>query len=178
MEGVMAVVTCFAGSFAPKTWQFCNGQILSIATNQALFALIGTTYGGNGVTTFALPDLRGRTPISTGQEPGLPLIVAGEMTGTEHITLIVQNLAPHNHNGAAVHSLPANTDPGIDPTPNTGYPSSFTGAFGAPASANATMIAPNVTIGITGNSAPVDIRTPYLAINYVICVQGIFPSRN
>jgi microcystin-dependent protein len=178
MEGVMAVVTCFAGNFNPKSWQPCNGQILPISTNQALFALIGTTYGGNGVNTFGLPDLRGRTAVSTGQGPGLPPFVAGQMAGSEHITLTVQNLAPHNHNGNATHSLPANTDPGIDPTPNNGYPSSFTGAFGLPASANATMIAPNVTIGITGNSAPVDIRTPYLAINYIICVQGIFPSRN
>ena len=92
MEAFLASITLFAGNFAPRGWAFCLGQILPIAQNQAVFALIGTTYGGNGQTTFALPDLRGRAPIGAGQGPGLPNISLGEMAGTPQTTLLVNNM--------------------------------------------------------------------------------------
>jgi microcystin-dependent protein len=99
MEGVLAVVTCFAADFAPKNWALCSGQILQISTNQALFSLLGTTYGGNGIQTFGLPDLRGRTPVSAGQGPGLSNYNLGQVTGAESVTLTTPNLPSHIHTG-------------------------------------------------------------------------------
>src|SRR5688572_13508567 len=97
MEGYLAQVIMFAGNFAPRGWAFCQGQILSIAQNTALFALLGTTYGGNGQTTFALPDLRGRVPVGTGQGPGLPSVTLGELAGEPAHTLISTEMPAHNH---------------------------------------------------------------------------------
>jgi microcystin-dependent protein len=181
MEGVIGVVTGFAADFAPRNWAFCNGQTLPIASNQALFSILGTTYGGNGVSTFNLPDLRGRQPVSAGQGPGLSNYVLGQAAGTENAALTGSNLPPHNHNGAILLSLPSNSDDGIDPSPATGYPSLFTGAYNTTATAGATMQPPvysGVVIGNAMSSQGVDIRSPFLVINYVICLYGIFPSRN
>lgn len=97
MEGYIAQIILFAGTFAPRGWAFCQGQILSISQNTALFSLLGTTYGGNGQTTFALPDLRGRAPIGTGQGPGLSSISLGQMAGTENVTLLITQLPAHTH---------------------------------------------------------------------------------
>lgn len=178
MDGVLAVIICFAGDFAPKGWASCNGQFLAINQNQALFALLGTTYGGNGITTFQLPDLRGRTPVSSGQGPGLPDYTLGQVSGSEKATLVVNNLPAHSHSGPITLQLPASSDDGIDPTPNSGYPSRFTGAYAT--STNVNMLAPTYTgvIQNTGNAQPINIRPPYLAINYIICLIGAFPSRN
>jgi microcystin-dependent protein len=179
MEGVMAVITCFAGDFAPKNWATCDGQIMSISTNQALFSLLGTTYGGNGVQTFGLPDLRGRAPVCTGQGPGLSNYNLGQVAGSEFAFLTATNLAPHNHNGPVTLSLPASSDDATEPTPNDGYPGRFTGMY-ATTAPDTTMLAPayTPTIQNAGNGAGVDIRSPFLAINHVICLYGIFPSRN
>src|SRR5689334_22706995 len=117
MEGVYGVVTCFAGNFAPRNWATCDGQILSISQNTALFSILGTTYGGNGQTTFALPDLRGRAPISSGQGPGLTNYSLGESLGSETTTLTISNLPAHNHNGQATVQLKADSEDGVDPTP-------------------------------------------------------------
>ncbi|MDP4261963.1 MAG: tail fiber protein [Bacteroidota bacterium] len=180
MEGVIGVVTCFAADFVPKNWAACNGQTISISQNQALFAILGTTYGGNGTTTFNLPDLRGRTPVSAGQAPGLSKYDLGQLTGFEFATLTVNNLPPHNHNGSVALQLPANTDDGIDPTANGGYPSRFAGAYATAPTAGVTMLSPtyNAVIAAAGSSQGIDIRSPYLAINYIVCLYGIFPSRN
>jgi microcystin-dependent protein len=178
MEGVMAVVTCFAADFAPKYWALCNGQILQISTNQALFSLLGTTYGGNGVQTFGLPDLRGRTPVSAGQGPGLPSYNLGQVSGAESVTLTVNNLPPHIHSGAVTLQLQADSNPGSSTSVEFAYPAALNGAYAnAP---NGTMVAPAyaATIGNAGNNSPVSILSPYLAINYIICLTGIFPSRN
>src|SRR5215831_10605748 len=96
-EPFVAQIQIFAFNFAPRGWAFCNGQILSIAQNTALFSLLGTTYGGNGQTTFALPDLRGRVPLSSGLGPGLSNYDFGEMAGTETVTLITNQMPVHNH---------------------------------------------------------------------------------
>ena len=101
-EPYIAGIVLFAGNFAPRGWAFCNGQILSIAQNTALFSLLGTTYGGNGQTTFALPDLRGRVPIQPGQGPGLPLYDLGEAGGAPTTTLVANNLPAHSHSLNAV----------------------------------------------------------------------------
>ncbi|MBV9786660.1 MAG: tail fiber protein, partial [Chloroflexi bacterium] len=97
MEGYIAEIRLFAGNFAPRGWAFCNGQILSIAQNTALFSLLGTTFGGNGQTTFALPDLRGRVAVSPGQGPGLPAVNLGQMAGEPTHTLIITEMPAHNH---------------------------------------------------------------------------------
>jgi microcystin-dependent protein len=178
MDGYYGVVTTFAGTFAPRNWQLCDGQLVSIASNTALFAIIGTMYGGNGTTTFGLPDLRGRVPVGVGQGPGLSNYSEGQVQGAETITLIANQLPLHDHTGQALAQLQADSSNGIDPTPNDAYPSRFTGAYAA--ATNATMLAPEYTgtIGNTGGGQPIPIRAPYNCINYIICVFGIFPSRN
>jgi microcystin-dependent protein len=178
MDGTIAVVTCFAGNFAPRNWAFCNGQLMSIAQNTALFSILGTTYGGNGQTTFALPDLRGRCPNSSGQGPGLSNYSLGEKAGSETITLNTTNLPIHQHTGATTFQVQASSDDGTDPTPNAGFPARFTGAYAA--SGNTSMLAPGyaATIGNAGGNQPFPIRSPFLAISYIICLFGVFPSRN
>ena len=176
-EPFIGEIVLFAGNFAPRGWMLCQGQILSIAQNTALFSILGTTYGGNGQTTFALPDLRGRVPLGQGQGPGLSPYVLGEASGTENVTLISTEMPAHTH------LLAANTAGGsaTDPTnnfiaavsdPNSG---SLFSAF-APAPAN-TVMAPNA-VGVSGGSQPHNNLQPFLCLNYIIAVQGIFPSRN
>ncbi|MGZ3861723.1 MAG: phage tail protein [Bacteroidia bacterium] len=180
MEGVMAVVTCFAANFAPKNWAYCNGQTLPIAQNQALFSLLGTTYGGNGVTTFALPNLQSRIPVGTGQGAGLPNYTLGEMEGTENVTLTINNMPSHVHNGNVTLRLQADNTAATDTTPDFEYPSLFSNAYATTPTAGVTMMAPTIqaTIAPTGGSQPVEVLSPYLGMNYVICMYGIFPSRN
>ncbi len=180
MEGTIGEIRLFAGNFAPKNWAYCGGQIMSIAQNTALFSILGTTYGGNGQTTFALPDLRGRTAISAGQGPGLPAYDLGEMIGTEHVTLLISNLPQHNHMmasnnavGSGTVNSPSGAFMGTGPVDrSTGLPVNTRYA----ATPDATM-AP-MAIGVMGGSTPVPIIQPTLCMNYIICMYGIFPSRN
>src|SRR5690242_20434903 len=118
MEGTIAEIRMFAGNFAPRGWAFCQGQILSIAQNTALFSLLGTTYGGNGQTTFGLPDFRGRTAVGTGQGPGLPSITLGELAGEPTHTLIITEMPAHNH--ATQTQVNANSAEGTAFTPTGG----------------------------------------------------------
>lgn len=180
MEGVMAVVTMVAYDFAPKNWAYCNGQILPIAQNQALFSLLGTTFGGNGVNTFALPNMQSRVPVGTGQGGGLSNYTLGEVIGSETTTLNINNLPPHVHNGN-VNVTPRGSNSADDRGPNSNVPSQITNGYASTPTANTFMQGPNVTsttIGTAGASQPFEILTPYLALNYVICMYGIFPSRN
>ena len=178
MEGTLAEVRMFAGNFAPRGWQLCNGQLLSIAQWTAVFALVGTTYGGNGQTTFAIPDFRGRIALGTGTGPGLPSIQLGEVSGTENTTLIITNLPMHNHTLNGTVNMQANANGTIvsDGTNRQPGPVSVfsNGATLAPmASASA-----NLAIGFTGANQPFNNRCPYIGINYIMCVEGIFPSRD
>src|SRR4051812_29571089 len=111
MEGVIGYTTLFAGNFAPKNWAFCAGQIINIASNTALFSILGTTYGGNGTTTFALPDLRGRTIVGQGTGPGLSSYVLGQAGGTENDTLDISQMPAHVHPVAVVAANPATDTP-------------------------------------------------------------------
>lgn len=177
MDGVMGVVVCFAGSYAPRGWAFCNGQVLAISQNQALFSLLGTTYGGDGRTTFKLPDLRARTAVSAGQS-AFHNYLLGETAGSGSVTLDLGHIPAHTHDGDITLHLPANSGPGIDPTVNDGYPAEHTGAYAT--SGDSYMQAPdysNVTIANAGAGAPVNTRPPFLVIAHIICIQGIFPSR-
>jgi microcystin-dependent protein len=181
MEGTIAVVTCFGAEWAPKNWASCNGQLLPISQNQALFSLLGTTYGGNGVTTFGLPDLRGRRPVSPGQGIGLSNYVLGEMTGTETVTLSIPNLPMHTHNNELTLVLDADSNPGGVTRPVNTYPAMADNSYAAsPTAAPNQMVPPTyaVAIGTTGSSQPVPVLMPYLVVNYIICLYGIFPSRN
>jgi microcystin-dependent protein len=172
-EAFIGSIMMFAGNFAPRGWAFCQGQLLPIAQNTALFSILGTTYGGNGQTTFALPDLRGRAPIGTGQGPGLTNVDLGQSAGSETVTLTVNQLPAHNH----VVACDSTSAGGADPTNSfPGNPGSLSGAQLYGSTAGATM-APAM-IQPAGGSQPFSVRQPYLGINYIICLEGIFPSRN
>jgi microcystin-dependent protein len=153
-------------NFAPRGWALCNGQLLSIAQNTALFALLGTQYGGNGQTTFALPDLRGRVSLHQGQGPGLSNQFIGEINGVEAGTLTTSQLPSHSH------QLPANAGLGSTDEP-AGAVASQGGSY-SPTS-DGTRLADSVT---TGGNQPFSIMQPYLVLNWIIALQGIFPSRS
>lgn len=173
-EPFIGEVRIFGGNFAPRGWAFCQGQLLPIAQNSALFAILGTTYGGNGQTTFGLPDLRGRVPTGTGQGPGLPAVSLGELSGSPTHTLISTEMPAHNHLVRTV------ADNGNESNP-VGYPAVVT-ANGATAnaysSANPDATLNPQTLSAAGGSQPFDIRQPYLGISFIIALVGVFPSRN
>jgi microcystin-dependent protein len=161
-------------NFAPNGYAFCNGQLTSIAAESALFALLGTTYGGDGVTTFALPDLRGRSAWGMGQGPGLSFYNQGQTFGQEDVTLVVNQLPVHTHSTSSVAG-PAVANPATSPAnklwnsqPNAADPPY------APVPSTTTL---NAT-GSTGGNQPHNNLQPYLVINFVIAKVGIFPSRN
>jgi microcystin-dependent protein len=180
MEGTIAEIRMFAGNFAPRSWAFCQGQILSIAQNTALFSILGTTYGGNGQTTFALPDFRGRVAVGAGQGPGLQSIALGEQAGVETVTLIAQQMPMHNHTisgnagGLANNANPTGNSLGIAVVAAGNAPVNVYNN-GAPNPANALNAQ---TCGIAGGNQPHNNMQPFLGMNYIICLEGIFPSRN
>lgn len=159
-------------NFAPRGWALCNGQLLSIAQNTALFALLGVTYGGNGQTTFGLPDLRGRVPIHAGQGPGLSPYAQGQSTGSETVTLLANQIPSHNH------GVNCSTDGGNQASPAGGFPAvESTGTSMNYATSSNGAMNPAVT-GNTGGNQPHSNIQPSLCVNFVIALQGIFPSRN
>lgn len=174
-------IQIFAGNYAPFGWAICNGSLLSISQYDALFSLIGTTYGGDGVTTFALPDLRGRIPVHQGQGPGLSYYVIGQTGGTEIVTLTTAQIPSHSH--AQTITLPVSSALGDKDTPENNYFTvnpSRASEFSANPS-NATMGSVLTVSGhsdISGCSEPHENRMPYLAINYIIALYGIYPSQN
>jgi len=211
MEPYIAQITMFAGNFAPRGWAFCNGQLMAIASNTALFSLIGTTYGGDGRTTMGLPDLRGRVPIHAGSGPGLSTKRLGQRAGLEQEELKIVNMPNHTHvatpttkvtvsEGAANVSLKASSKAGTLATPVKD--SSLAAASAVRGEKTQALIynqeEPNVTLfasettvkGITataetkvenssiGGNQPFSLMQPYLTVNYIIALQGIFPSRN
>lgn len=180
IDPYLATVTIFAGNFAPRSWAFCDGSLQSISNNTALFALLGTTYGGDGINTFALPDLRGRSAVGTGQGPGLPNYILGQMAGTENTTLLVSNLPMHNHIATTVTGTPgAFNDSGNQSNPQGNVPADITGRYTTAAGDG--QMAPSITMTnspVAGSSNPVSNLSPYLAMNYIIAVEGIFPSRS
>lgn len=164
-EPFIGQIMLFAGNFAPRGFAFCAGQLLPIAQNTALFSILGTTYGGNGQTTFALPDLRGRVPLGPGQGPGLQNRDLGESAGEESHTLIVGEMPQHAHLPQAANSdQTTNRAAGSVPA-NGGVYSTSPNASGAPT-------------GLAGGSQPHNNLQPYLGLSYCIALEGIFPSRN
>ncbi len=176
MEGTIATITMFAGNFAPKSWNFCAGQIIPIAQNTALFSLIGTTYGGNGTQTFALPDLRGRVAVGTGQGPGLPSIVLGAVFGTENTTMTMSTMPSHTHAVAATvgaSTSSASSEQAVGNVPSNVGPDLYAAPPG-----NGALAAGTITTQATGSAAPFSLVQPGLCMNFVICMQGVFPARN
>jgi microcystin-dependent protein len=173
-------------NFAPVGWALCDGQLLPISENETLFQLIGTTYGGDGQTTFALPDLRGRVPIGTGQGPGLQNRILGEAAGTEAIALTVQHIPPHSHpvdTSALAVNLKCKNGPGNQRTPVGNVPAIEAAGATMPyssAATNATMAAAPVSItgmAEAGGIQSHDNMQPYVALNYCISLFGVFPSQ-
>lgn len=163
MEGYISQISLWAANFAPKNWAFCSGQLLAISQNTALFSLIGTMYGGNGQTTFALPDLQGRVPRGVGSGPGLSAVSQGEKSGSTTHTLVVANLPAHTH-----------TVPGASGAATSNRPGGLAPAKGGSYAASNAAMAPT---GVAGAGQPVDHMPPYLGMNYIICLYGIYPSR-
>ncbi len=155
--------------FAPRNYAWCNGQLLPINQNQALFSILGTTYGGNGTTNFALPDLRGRVPIHWGAGPGLSFVNLGQVSGTESVTLLATQMPTHTHPALASPSAPAVGVP-------TGNAWATGGSAAYAATADTTMAAS--ALNNVGGSQPHENRAPLLVLNYCIALFGIYPSRN
>ncbi len=165
-------ISMFAGNFAPLNYALCSGQLLAISQNTALFSLLGTTYGGDGVSTFALPDLRGRVPMHMGSGVGLTPRVIGQVFGTENVSLTTAQLPAHTHQAhcstGGTTDSPVNAFAGVDPAGNVAQYK-----MGA---ANASMNA--AAIGGAGSDLPHTNTQPLLAINFIIALFGVFPSRN
>jgi microcystin-dependent protein len=162
----------FPYNFAPLGWAFCNGQILPISQNTALFSLLGTTYGGNGTTTFALPDLRGRVPITSGQGPGISPYTLGQVGGFENVPINASNLPAHNH----TVSPGANDSAATGTRPGGSVLARVTTAIYA-GSTDGTTMAPTTTSN-TGSNVPVSVLQPYLVLNFCIALQGVYPARS
>jgi len=187
MEPFLGEIVMFAGNFAPRGWAFCQGQLLAISSYSALFSILGTTYGGDGRTTFGLPDLRGRIATQEGTGPGLSPVQLGQRGGREYVTLTINELPSHNHSGIGLTGTSTMTCSSDDGDSNeaagrvlanaasgtpyvSGTPDENLGSTGA------------VTIGghtaNNGGQRSFSVQNPYLGLNFIISLQGTFPSRN
>lgn len=172
MDPFLGEIKFFAGNFAPRGWALCQGQLLSINQNQALFSILGTIYGGDGRTSFALPDLRGRAPIQHGNGPGLPEVRQGAKFGAYQTVLTVNNLPNHSHGLLATTAAGTTADPSNAILANAGRSDN-----------EFATTAPNIqmasnAVGNTGGSQPINNLPPSLGLNAIIALQGTFPSRN
>ena len=180
MVGFIGQIILVGFNFAPRNWAICNGQLLPIAQNTALFSILGTSYGGNGTTTFGLPDLRGRVPVGQGQGPGLSNYSLGEPSGQETITLTTAQIPAHNHTLSASSGIGDSTLPENNLVANPNLlidrGTSVQGNSFAPVGNEVQMNA--ASISNQGINQAHENRQPYLGLNYVICLEGFFPSRS
>ncbi|HXC06523.1 MAG TPA: tail fiber protein [Bacteroidia bacterium] len=197
MDEFIGIIKLFGGNFAPTGWALCNGQLLPINQNAALFSILGTTFGGDGRTTFGLPDLRGRVPVGMGSGPGLPVITEGQLGGEANHSLLLTEMPAHTHlatasgsaglkvssgnstqnaatAGASISTPGTTTGRTFNPTQgfNTATPDMTLNA------ASINMSSLSVANANTGGSQPHNNMQPYLGVNYIICLQGVFPSRS
>jgi len=172
-------ISIFGGTFAPYGWAFCNGQLMDIATNTALYALLGTIYGGDGVSTFALPDLQCRIPIHMGQGLGLSAYVIGQKSGTENVTLTTAQMPQHNHTFYATSTSATRASPNnmLAAVPVGGQLPSFYTIPTSGVAPNAKQLA-STAIGLAGGSQPHPNMMPTLCLSFIIALQGIYPSQN
>ena len=171
-QSFIGEIRCFGFNFSPQGWAFCNGQLISISQNAALFNLIGTTYGGDGLTTFALPDLRSRVPVHQGSFAGVTYVM-GQVGGVENVTLTTQEIPAHSHLIVAT----SNAATLKRPVQNTFYAASSSGNNFYEAGTTLTALANN-TVSSAGGGQPHNNIQPYLTLNWCIAMFGIFPSRN
>lgn len=173
-------IRLFGGNFAPRDWHYCDGSLLSISVYQALFALIGTTYGGDGINTFGVPDMRGRVPISQGNGSGLTPRTIGQMSGTETVTLTSSQIPVHSHNAQASTNQGNTTAPGptvvpAKPVDSLAAPSLY--VVPGTSTVNPTLMAPNLLSSVGSGQSHTNMM-PTQALNFIICTFGIFPQRN
>ena len=171
-EPFIAEIRIFAGNFAPRSWAFCDGQLLPVSQNTALFSLIGTTYGGDGRTTTALPNLQGRAPMHPGRGPGLTSRRLGEKLGVETVTLSEAQIPSHTHTQRASSSQGTTTVP----SSTTSFASSIKETY-APSSSATTDLASSAISSTGGSQAHTNVQ-PFLAMNFIIALQGLYPSRS
>lgn len=173
-------ILLWALDYAPKDWAFCNGALLPVAQNMALFALLGTRYGGDGITTFALPDLRGRVPVGVGAGPGLTARALNDKGGVEQVTLLASQMPNHTHPQLVAGSTATTATPsGNVPAPATGSVPSTGESVEVLAYGPATNLQAAAAggIGAAGGGLPFETMPPFLGLNYIICTTGLYPSR-
>ncbi|CAH0303255.1 phage tail protein [Pseudomonas brassicacearum] len=195
MDVFIGTIQAFAFNFPPRDWALCNGQTLALSQYQTLFALIGVTYGGNGQTTFMLPNLQGRMPVGMGNGLGLTPRTIGEVSGTENVTATINNLPNHTHTltGITASTTLQLANPASNPMNTPTATNSFIGTSGtgpgsaaiysdqigaSPVPLQGVTTTVSGSVSATGNSMPMAIMNPFLAINFSIALQGLFPSRN
>jgi len=174
MDPFVAEIRIFPFNFAPKGWAFCAGQLLPLSQNTALFSLLGTTYGGDGKSTFALPNLQGTVPMSAGQGAGLTDRFLGETSGSETVTLLTSEMPAHDHTVQADFDI--NNATSISPVAAVLVNAGTTFTFSVNASPQLQMMNPSM-VSVTGGSLPHNNLMPYLTLNYCIALQGVFPAR-
>ncbi|WEK70372.1 MAG: tail fiber protein [Candidatus Chryseobacterium colombiense] len=178
MEGTIGEIRLFAANFAPRDWWYCDGSLLAIRSNTALFAILGTTYGGDGIATFGLPNLAGRSALGAGQGPGLSYYDLGESRGTNAVTLNVSNLPLHTHLATGTIVVPASSQDGDSDTPSNNVvatkDSMYTSQAGNSSTKPTTL---TLQVGVSGENIPLQINQPSLGMNYIICLYGVFPPR-
>lgn len=180
MDGTISEIRLFAGDFAPRNWAFCQGQTLNINTNQALFALLGVTYGGNGITTFMLPNFAGRAPMGAGNAVGVNKYQLGEIEGSETVVCTQSNMPMHTHaSGSETIAIKTFSGEGDTNSPTDNTLAALPGLY-SEKTADTTLrpISAAFNLTVTGGSQPISIQQPYLGMNYIICLYGIFPSRS
>lgn len=182
MDPYLAIILLFGGNFAMRGFQLCNGQLMAISQNAALFSLLGTYYGGNGTSTFALPDLRGRVAIQQGQAPGLSSYTIGQQSGRSGIALSSLNIPAHNHLLNAAASIAGTNSPAngvlAEPPKKGSGPSAKAPSFYTNAAPGTTLNTAAIGVNAGGGSVPFQNQMPYLGVTHVIATQGVFPSRN
>lgn len=200
MEGTIGEIRMFGGSFAPRGWALCQGQIMSISNNEALYTIIGTVYGGDGQNTFGLPGMASRVAVGTGQGIGLSNYFLGQMSGSESVTLLQTQMPSHTHTPTIQTDIAAPSGTatlyGVNSTGGASTPvgnllgSDNTVAFYAsggtlvPMASNTATITsfsgplPTIAVAVAGETQPHNNLQPYTAINYIICMEGVFPTRN
>ncbi|WP_118975668.1 phage tail protein [Taibaiella koreensis] len=177
MEGVIGFTTLFAGNFAPKNWAYCQGQIIPIAQNTALFSILGTVYGGNGTTTFGLPNLSGRRVVGAGQGPGLSPYSLGQMGGSENVTLSLNQMPAHIHPLQIVAHSSSYDDTGNTSSPGGSIYAANGSGYSGSGGVQMKPYSVAVQMSNIGNNQAYSIVPPYLGLNYVICMYGVFPAR-
>lgn len=181
MDEFIGMIKIFGGNYAPKDWAFCDGSIFTISSNTALFSILGTQYGGNGTTTFAIPNLMGRVPVGFGQGQGLSSYNIGDFGGTTNVALSQQEMPPHNHSfvvssANATQAIPEQ-NVGTIGTPCTGAGRSIVQSNGFNMSPPNTILH-QASLLSNGGNQPHNNMQPYLGLNYIICLRGIFPPHS